>query len=206
MHDKRVRLILGIVAIVLLGAGWYFFYFSPLSSKVTQSVQAISVDQGNIATLQSRLNSLLLEKKNLPTLKKDASLLQTALPSSPDLPTLFSSFTKAAAASGLPLINITPTPPSSVAQTPAAPVASGVKGTPSVKSSAPSIAFSIQTEGGYFQVESFLKALDSLGRLVNVQSVSITAAGSHIPGYPSSDGEILNVTIKGQAFEALGAS
>ncbi len=200
MHDKKVRLVVGTVALVLLVAGWYFLYYSPLSTKVTQSAQTVSVDQGNIMTLQSRLNSLLVAKRSLPALKSEASSLQRALPSSADLPALFNSFTKAAAASGLPLINITPTPPSSTPQT-----ATTTPGTAS-KSSGPSIVFSIQTEGGYFQVESFLKSLDTLGRLVNVESVTITSAGAHIPGYPSSDGEILSVTIKGQAFEAQGAS
>ncbi len=199
MHDKRVRLVVGTVALVLLIAGWYFLYFSPLSTKVAQSAQTVTVDQSNIMTLQSRLNSLLVAKKTLPTLKTEASSLQSALPSTADLPALFNSFTKAAAASGLPLINVTPTPPTSTPQ------ASATTSKVAPKTSGPSIAFSIQTEGGYFQVESFLKSLDTLNRLVTVDSVTITSVGSHIPGYPTSDGEILNVTIKGQAFEAQGA-
>ncbi|SHE39390.1 Tfp pilus assembly protein PilO [Ferrithrix thermotolerans DSM 19514] len=198
MNNAKVRYIAGAVILVLVVAGWYFFYYSSLSTKVSASAQVITTDQQNLALLQSKLEGLVREDKNLPTLKREASALQRALPSSPQLPQLFNDFNQAAASSGLPLINITPTPPSSTPQ-----AAGTTSGSPS-KATAPSIFFSIQTEGGYYQVESFLKDLDTLSRLVNVESVSISAAGQHVPGYPSSEGEILSVTIKGQAFESQG--
>lgn len=175
--------------------GWYLALWKPVNAQVDQTKSSIAIEQQSLQQANIQLSALREQYRSLPALKREAARLETALPKGADLTGFYDALDSAASASGLPLVNISPASP-----------AAAVTGAAALPPTAiPSVTFSIQTEGGYFQIETLLSKLDSLPRLVSVDSVSLSTSGTTVPGYPASDGVILTATIKGQAYERIGS-
>lgn len=199
MRDRRIRWAAAVLVLALVVGVWYLVLWSPATSQSSLEAQTLSATQTNIQQLQQNLDVLLTQKKSLPSLSNQAAALANALPGSASLPQFYSELNQAANKAGVPLLNVSPTPPSQAGQ-------ATTTGTPSAQTaSAPSVSFSVQTKGGYFQLLTFLEEMNSFKRLVSLTSISLSTAGQNVPGYPSSDGVVLDATIKGQAFEARGA-
>jgi Tfp pilus assembly protein PilO len=111
------------------------------------------------------------------------------IPDDPDLAQFILDLNDAANQSGVNLLNISPTQPSSSS--------SGVSGGPRGAGAVPpAVKVSMNITGGYFQVLDFLDRLDTLSRLVVVDTLSVT----HSSGSGTSAAPELTVAITARMF------
>jgi Tfp pilus assembly protein PilO len=202
MTPRSVRRVVAGVVGVLIVLGWYVGLWSPTQRKVSQLATNLSSTNSSISQATAQLDTLQGEKRGIRVVESEVTKLTTALPSSPGLVSFLKTLDVAASRVGLSLINLTPTQPSVVGGASNLPVSTSAPGSSPQSKVGPSVGFSLQTEGGYFQIEKLLSAMDRLPRLVVITSVSLAAVGPTVAGYPQSDGEILTATVKGLAYES----
>ncbi len=202
MNTRTIRRVLAGVVGLAIVVGWYFALWSPTHNRVIQLTSNLASANASVAQATTQLATLEHEKLGIKGVQSEVAKLRVALPSSPDLVGFLQALDVAASRVGLSLINITPTQPATVGTGVTSSTVSGVAGSTTQAQAGPSVGFSVQTEGGYYQIEKLLDAMDHLPRLVVITSVSLSAVGPSVAGYPQSDGEILTATIKGSAFES----
>jgi Tfp pilus assembly protein PilO len=197
------------VAVIVFAAifgGWYEALWKPTNQRISSLNASIASSRTSLSQAIAELAVLKGEKAHLGQLKSEVATLRAALPTTTDLQGFYAAVNQAASGAGLPLINIAPTKPSVAATTPVmTPSTSATSASASGAVAAPGLSFSLQTEGGYYQIESLLLALDALPRLVSISGVTLSTVGASAPGYPASDGVILNATITGVAYQSASA-
>ncbi len=156
---SRVAALLA-VALVGVVALWWVFVFSPRAGELSDARDEVSAAEQERIGLDSTLKRLKQIDADGPA--TDARLLQLseALPATPDLAAFINGAHEIALDAGIDWISVAPTEP---AETPGAP---------------PTIALSIQIEGGFFQVLDYMNRLEDLDRLVIVDAVNITTGAS----------------------------
>lgn len=213
--------VLGCLAI--LAAGW-FLLVSPKRGEAAD-LRAQAADQ--VATndkLKTELQVLKAQAKELPAEQAKLAAVSTKIPDNPALPGLVRALLEASTATGVELVSIAPGQPELVAPVaPAAPAAPAAgQAAPAPAGSAPgaaaatpppgpagqlaNIPVAINVVGDYFEVRSFMDALETLPRALRVHTLSITPGAS--PTAPegaevsTEDGRSLTSTIDGFVFMA----
>lgn len=188
-QSKTTINLLAAGAIAVIVVGWYFGINKPLTTKKSTLNTSLVTAQATLASDQLKLTELLKDKRHKGALSSQLAKLNQALPATTDLGGFLNVLDQTLNSLRMPLIGFAP----------AAPTAGGVT---SSTSSVKSIGFSLQTEGGYSYVVSFLSQLDSLPRLVDISTVSIAPeSGTSLNGFPANSGMLLSVTVSGQVYQ-----
>lgn len=164
-----------LAAVLVLLAG-FFLLVSPARSNADEiQAQAAAQDDAN-GMLQSKIDTLKAQYKDLPTYQKDLAALQTHLPTTPQMPALLRSLSQAAARSGVTLVSVTPSNPTVLASGNQAsgPITAATASAPGQVSDYP-LAISVQ--GNFANVKLFMAQLEALPRSVLVTGLNVTRAG-----------------------------
>jgi len=182
LKSKVVLIVTGVVILLLIV--WWFAWMTPESNKLTSVQQQVSSDQTRVTQLNLELESLKAEKKlvikELPYLKK----VTTAIPPTEDPPGIVDSLNNLATATGCDLLSVTPAD---------SPSPSGVAGLSDI-----GVSFSIA--GSHKDVFQFLKGFYRMGRLMTINTVSMSAAGSNPNVLAVNDGQQYSMTVSALAY------
>ena len=164
MRQWTVLTALGVVGV--LAAGW-FLMVSPQRSHASQlRTDAASVEQST-AGLRSQIAQLKEQQKGETAQQKRLMEIATQIPDNPQLPALIHELSAAAHKAGVSLDSLAPGAPAAAAA--AAPAA------PAAGAAAPlsQIPVTIAVTGSYFNIESFVRALEHLDRALKTTGLTL---------------------------------
>ncbi len=188
-NRKLFRALIVILAIALVGFGWYFVLWSPQQSKISSLNSEVSTLESQQSALQVQISQLESAKKHLPQLIAEAQKVTGAIPKSPDLSGFMSSLQTAASGAGVAELTVSP-----------APLATSSPGSTTAAAGVSALAVSITANGGYSEVLRFLHGLESLPRLLVISNVTIGKSGVTAPAL-SSSGPVLSLQLSGDIYE-----
>ncbi len=163
----RIRLVLVMVVVaVLMIALWFTQLLGPEKSSYSSAKKDLAQLQQQRSELQSKVD--MLSNLNKAKLKKGVEALTAAIPSGANLDTFFHNVQDAASQSGVTLTAVAPAPPAAAATSSAA---TGISPAPA---GVTSISVTINLSGGYGQTSTFIDKLDTMPRLVIIDSLSVT--------------------------------
>jgi type IV pilus assembly protein PilO len=154
-NDRNI-LILGLLGIVIVVIGFYFFLLSPLLQSLNEQAQAREDKQAQLEDVQQQVNELEEVRRNSPEIERQLLELSKRIPTQPQIPTLVVQVEEIADASGVTQLTVEPAD--------AAPPAGG--GDYQV------MPVTMQFNGTYDQMQDFLLRTRNLTRLVTVTDVS----------------------------------
>jgi Tfp pilus assembly protein PilO len=170
--SKKVLAISGAAALALL-AVWYLFVFSGQSSNLKKTNSQVSSARNAAASLRQQISVLQQEKVGLPAAQSKLTAIEQALPSSPSLDKLIDDINAAADQSGVDWRAINPTKPATYVVAAATP--NGLPG------GMQAVTVTLQAIGSYQQVLNFITNLNTMSRLVDVDSVSLNSVDAATP-------------------------
>lgn len=236
---KQQSAIAGVLVLAIVLGSW-FLLISPQHKKVADIKAQTATEQSAIAALQLQIQRLKTDAADLPKAQAALAAVAAKLPANPALPELVHQLTTAAAANHVDLASIAPAAPTALTPTVTGPVtlpspaasgsssaapAAGSSGTAATGAAAAAaggqlfqVPITVTVGGSYFQVESFVHALENLKRAYLVSQISLapgdtvgtkaatgTGTASPAPGATAQagyDGQ-LTATITGSVFELL---
>jgi Tfp pilus assembly protein PilO len=180
---KRIFGVAGVAALVLVMA-WYLALFSPQGRDLSKAHKAHAAAEQKISQLQGQVTQLNALKSQIPADRAALSVLDAAIPSSPQLDNALRQLHAAAASSGVTLSQVSPTTPTtnsaSSSQTSSTSSASG-------SSAGSSITLTMTAGGSYPQITGFLTQLSSMPRTVVVTSVNLSGTGAQLTAQISAN-------------------
>jgi type IV pilus assembly protein PilO len=177
------RVVLGTAgAVVVLLLVWYQFLWSPKGADIASAHERTTTAQSKAQELQTRLDSLVVAKRDLPALVDRQVRLKAAVPDTPDLAGFLLAANEAATKAGVDYLNVAPALPATT--TPGLP---------------PAITVALNVTGGYSQVLDYLDRLATLPRVVVVDHVQVS------PGVKDGSDPKLSITLTARTFAGQGA-
>jgi Tfp pilus assembly protein PilO len=179
---KRIFGVAGLAALVLVVA-WYLAAFSPQAHDLSKAHKAHNAAEQKISQLQGQVTQLNALKSQIPADQAALSVLDAAIPSSPQLDSTLRQLHAAAESSGVTLSQISPSTPTANTATSTQSSTSSTQGSSSSTSgsSAPSsITLQMTADGSYPQITNFMTQLSSMPRTVVVTSLNISGTGSQL--------------------------
>jgi Tfp pilus assembly protein PilO len=159
---KRIGGVAAAAAVVVLVI-WYFALFRPQSHDLSTAHKAHAAAEQKVSQLRNQVTQLNALKADIPADKAALSVLDAAVPSSPQLDTTLNQLHTEAIASGVSLSAVSPSAPQTTAS-----------GSSSATAGAPSITLTMSANGSYAQIMSFLSGLASMPRAVVVTGLNIS--------------------------------
>jgi Tfp pilus assembly protein PilO len=185
----------GLVGFLML-ALWYNFLLKPTNAKVSKVKADTETERAKLQPLQAQVAQANIDASHADTFKARLAVLKHAVPDSPELANFIRDANDIAQASGITWQSVTHGPPTA-----------GVGG-PST------ITLGIQVQGTYDQVLDYLARMAELKRLVVIDSVQFSPAGTTGAGAgggagagasqssgPFSGASTLAVSISARMFE-----
>jgi Tfp pilus assembly protein PilO len=176
-----------VAVIVIVAAGW-FAAIAPQKHKVSNLGSQASQQEQTNSGLRTRLAQLTAAQQAVPSEQAEVAAITQKIPSDPAMPSYVRALTVIAQQTGVELISIAPGAPAAVSIAAAAVAAAPApSASPSASSSAAAVpaapaapAVSLQAisvglnvQGGYFQIQQFVAALQKLPRTTVVGSVAL---------------------------------
>lgn len=223
---RRDRMVLGVVVLAAGLAAFWFLALGPKREDAKKLTDQVSAQQGRLSTAQSDLAQSQAARNAYKTNYSTVARLGKAVPADDDVPSLVYQLERTAEGAGVDFRSIkvsgggssatpAPPPPSSTssagsksgtaAATTAQPAASPTQGASaglppgsSVGAAGfPTMPFSFQFDGSFFQLANFFDRLeryvvsgktgvDVTGRLLQIDGISLNAAGSGFPHMTAS--------------------
>ena len=193
---KTKNLAVGALVGLLTMALWYNFLLKPTRASEKKVKDETAVERTKLQPLQAQVAQANIDAAHAGTFKARLAVLKNAIPESPALANFIRDANAVAAASGISWQSVTHGPPT--------PGVGGVE----------SISVGIQIKGTYEQVLDYLTRISKLRRLLVLDNVNFTAAGTTVaPGTgaasgganastgPFSGASSLSVTITARMFE-----
>jgi Tfp pilus assembly protein PilO len=196
---KPKNLAVGALVGFLMLALWYNFLLKPTNSQVSKVKAETEVERAKLPPLQAQVAQANIDAAHADTFKARLAVLKDAVPDSPALAAFIRDANSIAVESNLAWVSVTHGPPT--------PDASGVA----------AISVGIQLKGTYEQVLDYLGRIAKLHRLVVIDGVTFSSAGSSGAGAGAGDegagattgpftgASQLSVTITSRMFESLAA-
>jgi Tfp pilus assembly protein PilO len=168
MKISRSRIIAGLasVLVIVIGVGWYFGVYEPLANRIASAQGQVGLDQTQLANDRVQLAQLVHDKRNASKLGVELKALQSTLPAKFSLATFISQADAVAGSTGVPLLQISPTQPGSVATT---------AGSSATVPGVSAIPFTAEATGTFVALMHFLHGMDHLTELVNFQTMQLSA-------------------------------
>ncbi|MCA1834180.1 MAG: type 4a pilus biogenesis protein PilO [Actinomycetota bacterium] len=157
----RRNMIVAVVASIVVVLLFWIALISPKMKQVKEVNAKIAAAEDDEQQLRLTLRQLQQAKENAAATQAKLAQFQMLLPPTPDLPTFIREVQAAANADGIDLQSIAPTPPSTLS--------GAITG-----SAIQSISVTLQVQGGFFRMESFLARLEDLQRVVEVKNLSMS--------------------------------
>lgn len=183
----RRTMLVALIAVVVLFAGWYEGLYRPEVSHITSLKATEQKAQVALLTLETRYIDLVKSKRELPQERAALAKLEQAVPNDPELDSLVKTLFKAAAQTKVQLVSISsPAPPGfglppvAGAVTPAGPV---------------ELPLSLSVTGTSGAVENLYRVLDAEPRLFVINNFSV------VPGATAS-----NVSLSLDVFYATASA
>ncbi len=154
-----IGVIAGALVVILL---WYFVLFSPTSSDLSDTREQVADEQSQKQALENTIARLKELSANAAQQQASLRTLRAAIPPTPDLGAFILQANDIATASGIDWLSISPSAPTAT-------VGAGPTST---------ISLSMQISGGFFQVLDYLNRLEGIERVVIVDTINVTAAGT----------------------------
>lgn len=174
-----------VVAIVLI---WWFLLWSPRNKDYNTANAIAQAADAQVEQLQAQVSRLESIKAQIPQFQAELAKLQVAVPDKAQLDQIILAINGAADQSGVELDGIAPSPPSAGGTGPAA-------------SAAPaSIRVSLNLKGDYDQALDFMNRLDTLPRLLVIDTVNLAGTGSGTGASSSSGGAELSISMTVRLF------
>jgi Tfp pilus assembly protein PilO len=195
MRQWTILTALGVVGV--LAAGW-FLMVSPQSSHAKQlRTQATSVEDATRG-LQTQISQLKEQAKGQTAQQKRLMDIATQIPDNPQLPALIRQLSAAAHKSGVSLDSMAPSTPAPVA------VAASTAGGAGAGVPLSSIPVVISVTGSYFNIESFVRALEHLDRALKTTGLTVApnSGGAAASGNTGAAPNALTGQIQAVVYES----
>lgn len=226
MDKLKKWVILTVVASLVIVAGGWFLAVAPKRAEAEDLRTQAAAQQAANAVLETQLQVLQAQAKELPKEQAKLAAVAAKVPDNPALPSLVRALLEAAESSGVELVSIAPGAPELVvAAAPAAvappapaegqtaPDPAAAPTDPSAAPAAPSLAgqlanvpITINVVGDFFEVQSFMGALETLPRALRVGTLTMAPGASPTAGQDATsaveDGSSLTTTVNGFVFMA----
>jgi type IV pilus assembly protein PilO len=154
-NDRNI-LILGILGIVIVVIGFYFFLLSPLLQSLNDQAEARDNKQAQLEEVQQQVNELEEVRRNSPEIERQLLELSKRIPTQPQIPTFVVQIEEIADASGVTQLVVEP----------------GDAAAPAGGGDYQTIPVTMQFNGTYDEMQDFLLRTRNLARLVTVTDVS----------------------------------
>jgi type IV pilus assembly protein PilO len=154
-NDRNI-LILGLLAIVIVVIGFYFFLLSPLLQSLNEQAQAREDKQAQLDEVQQQVNELEEVRRNSPEIERQLLELSKRVPTQPQIPTLVVQVQEIADAAGVTQLVVEP----------------GDAAAPAGGGDYRVVPVTMQFNGTYDQMQDFLLRMRNLARLVAVTDVN----------------------------------
>lgn len=154
-NDRNI-LILGILGIVIVVIGFYFFLLSPLLQNLNEQAQAREDKQAQLEEVQQQVNELEEVRRNSPEIERQLLELSKRVPAEPQIPTFVVQVQEIADAAGVTQLVVEP----------------GDAAAPAGGGDYQVVPVRMQFNGTFDQMQDFLLRLRNLTRLVAVTNVS----------------------------------
>jgi type IV pilus assembly protein PilO len=154
-NDRNI-LILGLLGIVIVVIGFYFFLLSPLLQSLNQQAQAREDKQAQLDEVQQQVNELEEVRRNSPEIERQLLELSKRIPTQPQIPTLVVQIQEIAGASGVTQLVVEP----------------GDAAAPAGGGDYRIVPVTMQFNGTYDQMQEFLLRTRNLARLVTITNVN----------------------------------
>jgi Tfp pilus assembly protein PilO len=182
----RGRIVIAaVLVVVVVLVAWNALIYGPAGDDLEEATEARDAAEQELATLDARLERLRDQAENQPERQALKEELSANIPELPQLETFIRSADDIRAQTGVDWISVAPAEP--------APGPTGIS----------EIRMTIQLEGGFFQVQEYLKRLEDLTRLVVVDAIQIGTGGETDDGsgIPSLSGApTLTVSLTARMF------
>lgn len=152
----RRYLVAGAAALLVVVV-FLLVFLNPKLGEIADVRDQIAGEQETRQSLQIKLEQLQNAERAAPATVARLAKFDRLLPPTPDLPALIRQLQGSATASGINLRSIAPSPPQPLANS------TGIS----------SISVTLQVQGGFFRLESFLARLEDLQRVAEVTSLAI---------------------------------
>jgi type IV pilus assembly protein PilO len=154
---RRTGLILGVLAVLLVSALWWFFVISPTNTKIADAQDQTRAAEDNEVLLLTQLSRLKKIQENELTYRSAIGALDAAIPPTPQMPALIDALTELANDSGVEW-------------------ESGTYGNPVEVEGKDyfEIPVNLTVQGQFFEVLGYLYGIADLERIVRVDSVSLS--------------------------------
>lgn len=154
-NDRNI-LILGILGIVIVVIGFYFFLLSPLLQNLNDQAEARDNKRAQLEEVQQQVNELEEVRRNSPEIERQLLELSKRIPTQPQIPTFVVQIEEIADASGVTQLVVEP----------------GDAAAPAGGGDYQTIPVTMQFNGTYDEMQDFLLRTRNLARLVTVTDVS----------------------------------
>jgi len=154
-NDRNI-LILGILGIVIVVIGFYFFLLSPLLQSLNDQAEARENKQAQLEEVQQQVNELEEVRRNSPEIERQLLELSKRIPTQPQIPTFVVQIEEIADASGVTQLVVEP----------------GDAAAPAGGGDYQTIPVTMQFNGTYDEMQDFLLRTRNLARLVTVTDLS----------------------------------
>ncbi|MEX2323207.1 MAG: type 4a pilus biogenesis protein PilO [Acidimicrobiia bacterium] len=167
--------------LVLLGAVWWFFLFSPKAARVDELRADLQVAQDEELRLREQVADLRSVAELESEYRSALDSLSVAIPDDPELDEIIDSLYDLALRSRVELLSLVP----------------GLPAEPSDGRGMRSIVVTTRFTGGYFEVVNFLIAVNDLPRLARVDAIAMSVGADEDGG--------LGVSLQIRFFTLSGA-
>jgi type IV pilus assembly protein PilO len=154
-NDRNI-LILGLLGIVIVVIGFYFFLLSPLLQNLNDQAEARDNKQAQLEEVQQQVNELEEVRRNSPEIERQLLELSKRIPTQPQIPTFVVQIEEIADASGVTQLVVEP----------------GDAAAPAGGGDYQTIPVTMQFNGTYDEMQDFLLRTRNLARLVTVTDLS----------------------------------
>jgi type IV pilus assembly protein PilO len=154
-NDRNI-LILGILGIVIVVIGFYFFLLSPLLQNLNDQAEARDNKRAQLEEVQQQVNELEEVRRNSPEIEHQLLELSKRIPTQPQIPTFVVQIEEIADSSGVTQLVVEP----------------GDAAAPAGGGDYQTIPVTMQFNGTYDEMQDFLLRTRNLARLVTVTDVS----------------------------------
>jgi type IV pilus assembly protein PilO len=154
-NDRNI-LILGLLGIVIVVIGFYFFLLSPLLQNLNDQAEARDNKRAQLEEVQQQVNELEEVRRNSPEIERQLLELSKRIPTQPQIPTFVVQIEEVADASGVTQLVVEP----------------GDAAAPAGGGDYQTIPVTMQFNGTYDEMQDFLLRTRNLARLVTVTDVS----------------------------------
>jgi Tfp pilus assembly protein PilO len=193
----------GLLVALLLAASWFLVLAPQRTQAADLDAQAAGVTSEN-AQLQTQIETLKAEQKDLPQWQAEVAAIQTQIPPSPALPGLIRELSNAADKAGVALVSLTPATPATLGDAATDPAAAAATVPPTGSGLAPGALAGLDVElavtGGYFEIQQFVNNLERLQRVFLTTGVAMGDDPAQATAEGATSTGILAGVVTGRVF------